>query len=130
MRIYKKVLAGGVILACLGGFFGNPIYASEFLDKPGTYEYYDMDRDGHNDRLSVEVDESGKFMIYMGKNKLLFTLERVPLNLYILDFDKDGDIDLLFTYPVTDIYHDSGNYLARNDGKGHFETIDHLPRYY
>jgi hypothetical protein len=139
MSIYKRVFTGGVILACLGGFFGNPIYASEFLDKPGTYEYYDMDRDGHNDRLSIEVDESGKFMIYMGKNngqgsyasnKLLFTLERVPLNLYILDFDKDGDIDLLFTYPVTDIYHDSGNYLARNDGKGHFETIDHLPRYY
>jgi len=139
MSIYKGILAGGVILAGLGGFPGSPVYASEFIDKPAIYEYYDIDGDGHKDRLSVEVDESGKLMTYMGKNngkgsyastELLIELEKAPLNIYILDFDKDGDIDLLFTYPVTDIYHDSGNYLAKNDGKGSFETIDHLPRDY
>ncbi|MBN1833637.1 MAG: VCBS repeat-containing protein [Deltaproteobacteria bacterium] len=139
MNTYKRVLAGGVMLAGLVGFLGSPVYASESLDKPGIYEYYDIDGDGHRDRLYVEVDEYGKFMTYMDKNngqgsyassELLITLERVPLNLYILDFDKDGDIDLLFTYPVTDLYHDSGNYVARNDGKGHFETIERLPRDY
>ena len=68
MSIYKGILTGGVILAGLGGFFSNPAYASESAVKPVTYEYYDMDRDGHKDRLSVEVDESGKLMTYMGKN--------------------------------------------------------------
>ena len=139
MSIIKGILAGGVILAGIGGFFSSTVHASGSLDKPGTYEYYDMDGDGYKDRLSVEVDESGKFMTYMGKNygkgsyasnELLIELEKVPINVYILDYDKDGDIDLLFTYPIKDIYHDSGNYLARNDGKGHFDTIDHLPRDY
>ena len=139
MSVYKGILAGGVILAGLGGVIGSPVYASESLDKPDTYEYYDIDGDGHKDRLSVEVDESGKFMTYMGKNngkgsyastELLIALEKMPVNIFILDFDKDGDIDLLFTYPIKDIYHDSGNYLARNDGKGNFDTIDHLPRDY
>ena len=139
MSIYKRIFAGAVILAGLGGFFGSPVYASESPDKPATYEYYDIDGDGHKDRLSVEVDESGKFMTYMSKNigkgryasaELLIAFEKAPLNIYILDFDKDGDIDLLFTYPLTDIYHDSGNYLAKNDGKGNFDTIDHLPRFY
>ena len=139
MRIYKKVLIGGVFLASSGGFFGSPVYASESPDKPATYEYYDMDGDGYKDRLSVEVDESGRLMTYMGKNngkgsyasaELLIALGNVPVNIFILDFDKDGDIDLLFTYPPIDIYHDSGNYLARNDGKGNFDRIDHLPRDY
>ena len=139
MSIINKIVTGGVILVGLGGIVGGPVYASESLDKPATYEYYDIDGDGHKDRLSVVVDESGKFMTYMSKNdgkgdyattELLITLEKAPLNIYILDFDKDGDIDLLFTYPIKDIYHDSGNYLARNDGKGNFDTIDHLPRFY
>ena len=139
MSTYMRVLIGGAILVSLGGILGSPIYASEFPDKPTTYEYYDIDGDGHKDRLSIEVDESGRLMTYMGKNngkgsyastELLIALENIPLNVYILDFDKDGDIDLLFTYPIKDIYHDSGNYLARNDGKGHFERVDHLPRDY
>ena len=139
MGRYKRVLIGGVILAGLGGFFGNTTHATESPVKPGIYEYYDIDGDGHKDRLSVEVDESGRLMAYMGRNdgkgsyasnELLITLEKAPLNIFILDFDKDGDIDLLFTYPIGDIYHDSGNYLARNDGKGHFDTVDHLPRDY
>ena len=139
MSIYKKILAGGVILAGLGGIFCSLVYASESLYKPATYEYYDIDGDGHKDRLSVEVDASGKLMTYMGKSngkgsyastELLIALEKAPLNMYILDFDKDGDIDLLFAYPITDIYHDSGNYLARNDGEGNFDRIDHLPRDY
>ena len=139
MRIYMRILIGGTILAGLGGFFSSPAYTSESPYKPATYEYYDIDGDGHKDRLSVEVDESGKFMMYMGQNngkgsyastELLIALENVPLNVYILDFDKDGDIDLLFIYPPIDIYHDSGNYLARNDGKGHFGMVDHLPRDY
>ena len=139
MSIQKKSLASGVILVCLGGFFGSPAHATESFEKPGTYEYYDIDGDGHKDRLSVEVDESGKLLTHMGKNngkgsydsaELLIELEKAPLNIYILDFDKDGDLDLLFTYPPIDIYHDSGNYLARNDGRGNFETIDHLPRDY
>jgi len=139
MTVHKRILAGGVILAGLGLIFGSPVYASESLIKADTYEYYDIDGDGHKDRLSVEVDESGKFMTYVSKNngkggyalaELLISLENAPLNIYILDFDKDGDMDLLFTYPLTDIYHDSGNYLAKNDGKGNFETIDHLPRDY
>ena len=139
MGIYMRILIGGVIIAGLGGILGGSAYATGSFEKPAIYEYYDIDGDGHKDRLSVEVDESGRFMTYMGKNngqgsyastELLITLENVPLNIYILDFDKDGDIDLLFTYPIKDIYHDSGNYLARNDGKGNFDTIDHLPRYY
>ena len=139
MGIYKRVLIVGVILTGLGGVFVSPVYASESPVKPTIYEYYDMDGDGHKDRLSVEVDESGRLMTYMGKNngkgsyastKLLITLEKIPVNIFILDFDKDGDIDLLFTYPLIDIYHDSGNYLARNDGQGNFDTIDHLPRDY
>ena len=68
MRIYMRILIGGTILAGLGGFFSSPAYTSESPYKPATYEYYDIDGDGHKDRLSVEVDESGKFMMYMGQN--------------------------------------------------------------
>ena len=139
MGIYKRVLIVGVIFVGLGGVLGSPAYAKESPVKPGTYEYYDMDGDGHKDRLSVEVDESGRLMTYLGRNngrgsyastELLIVLEEIPVNIFILDFDKDGDLDLLFTYPIGDIYHDSGNYLARNNGKGHFDMVDHLPRDY
>ncbi|MBB4078698.1 hypothetical protein GGR28_001311 [Lewinella aquimaris] len=99
----------------------------------------DLDRDGHDDLLVLYAQGNESVIAYLSKPG---TFERRELlsfpavygssDLEVVDFDGDGDLDLLCTngdnfdyQPIPKPYHGIRIYL--NDGEGHFSEAYFYP---